>query len=67
MSIYRRGDRAAEAETTITPKRWRLAARESIYQRGDLPPLRAPAGKAETEFDLVESLSQTMIWDEYLP
>ena len=44
-----------------------LAARASIYQRGDLPPLRAPAGKAETKLELVESLSQTLIWDEYLP
>mgnify|MGYP001799594175 CR=1 FL=1 len=33
-----KGDRAAQAKTTFTSKRWRLAARESIYQRGDWNP-----------------------------
>ena len=33
----------------------------SIYHRGDR------AAQAETKLELVESLSQTLIWDEYLP
>ena len=50
-----RGDRAEQAETTITPKRWRLAARVSIYQRGDWNSVYPPPKEASTS------------WSEYLP
>ena len=42
VSIYQRGDRAAQAETLITPKRWRLAARVSIYGHAQCKEVTGP-------------------------
>ena len=60
MSIYQRGDR------NYNDIACGLHVQLKIYRKGDLPTLMASAGVAENETYLVESLSWTLIQNEYL-